>query len=143
MEKQEKVDWWDDLSKRDRKKLSWEDLTAEERESYINQDCTRGFGKIRTYGSEEALSDLHHKHNEDDAYDLDRRIELNDYLEELTKVISQNLNKRQRKVIRLHLNGHSFTEIAEMLDTTNRAIYNTVYRARNKIRKKLKGKFEF
>ena len=124
------------------KKITWDDLTEEEREEYINQDCKHNFSKFKTYGSEDILSDLWHKNNDSGDLDLDRRILLNQYLEELNKIISHNLSKRQRKVIKLSLHGLSYTEIAETLGISNRAVYDAVHRAKKKIRKKLKAKFE-
>ena len=139
MEKQKKISLLKEIKT---KKLQWGDLTPEERDEYINQDCNKGFSRVVLYGTDDVLSMLLSSIDNNEDYDIDRRIALVECLEELHHAIDCSLSKKQRKVIRLHLKGFSYVEIAEKMDTTSNAVYCTMQRSKAKLRSKLKKKLE-
>jgi RNA polymerase sporulation-specific sigma factor len=51
----------------------------------------------------------------------------------LTKVLQQNLSDFENEVLRLHIIGCSYNEIAKRLSTTPKAVDNALQRARRKI----------
>ena len=57
---------------------------------------------------------------------------------EMTKVIEEKLTTFEKKVFDLRIQGYSVEEIAKSLNKDTKAIYNTLFRIRDKIKKNIK-----
>ena len=119
----------------------WKNLTVKQRKEYVNQDTNQRFKDTRFVGSEQKLTELFLQNVYEEKGNIDRKIYINSYVYELKKIINNNLSRRQRTVIRFSLRGMSYNEMAETLETTNSVIRAIMFRAKQKIKKKLLQKF--
>lgn len=73
-----------------------------------------------------------------DGTDIEKYFIFRDNNEEITANIRQKLTNFEKKVFDLRLKGYSFEEIANILNKDMKAIYNTFFRIKEKIKKNIK-----
>ena len=73
-----------------------------------------------------------------DGTDIEKYFIFRDNNEEITANIRQKLTNFEKKVFDLRLKGYSFEEIANILNKDLKAIYNTFFRIKEKIKKNIK-----
>lgn len=76
----------------------------------------------------------------DDEYDPLRNITEQEGYEELVKSIKDKLTEKEYDVFVLMLNGHSYVEIAKILNNTPKQVDNTMQRLKHKIKNLIENK---
>lgn len=73
-----------------------------------------------------------------DATDIEKYFVGRDNNKEIANLIREKLTPLEKQVFDLRLKGYSFEEIANILNKDMKAIYNTFFRIREKIKKNIK-----
>lgn len=94
-------------------------------------------GKDRILNDAITINDSLEKTMRDDT-DIEKYFIFRDNNEEITANIRQKLTNFEKKVFDLRLKGYSFEEIANILNKDMKAIYNTFFRIKEKIKKNIK-----
>lgn len=94
-------------------------------------------GKDRILNEAITINDSLEKTMRDDT-DIEKYFIFRDNNEEITANIRQKLTNFEKKVFDLRLKGYSFEEIANILNKDMKAIYNTFFRIKEKIKKNIK-----
>ena len=102
--------------------------------SYLKK-VTRGKDKILNEAI--AINDNLEKTMKD-KMDIEKYFVSIDNNMEMTKVIEEKLTTFEKKVFDLRIQGYSVEEIAKSLNKDTKAIYNTLFRIRDKIKKNIK-----
>ncbi len=102
--------------------------------SYLKK-VTRGKDKILNEAI--AINDNLEKTMKD-KMDIEKYFVSIDNNMEITKVIEEKLTTFEKKVFDLRIQGYSVEEIAKSLNKDTKAIYNTLFRIRDKIKKNIK-----
>ncbi len=72
----------------------------------------------------------------DDMSDPQTIIAMQEQLEELSKGIENKLTGLEKDVLKLHIGGHNYSSIAEMLSISVKSVDNALQRARKKLKEK-------
>ena len=72
----------------------------------------------------------------DDMSDPQTMIIMQDRFEDLSESIEKKLTDLEKDVLRLHIGGHNYSSIAEMLSISVKSVDNALQRARKKLKEK-------
>ena len=72
----------------------------------------------------------------DDMYDPQTIVDMQERFNDLSESIEKQLTGLEKDVLRLHIGGHNYSSIAEMLSISVKSVDNALQRARKKLKEK-------
>lgn len=72
----------------------------------------------------------------DELSDPQAVVDMRESLEDFTERIEKKLTPLEKNVVRLHVGGHNYSSIADMLSVSTKSVDNALQRARKKLKEK-------